>query len=214
MPPWPVPAGMIQRAERPVDLGDEVEVVVVVQNRGVVLERRRRDEQVRDRTPVLPEAGKLTLDGQRSRRHRLGEPQPRQRSEVVPTGLVVSGVASRVEQLEGDDLGHVERPVRGEGSEQPGGGLAVALLLEGRLVRRRTCLAPCSAHDVGVAEIILSGTEPFEGGKAPGTGCDLGKRPVHGLHLRRGAHLRSRRRQRVIVDVHQRSGHGNHLLIR
>ena len=55
-------------------LADEIEVMVVMQNRGVVLERRRGDQQVRDRTPVPPETGELMLDVERSHCHGLGEP--------------------------------------------------------------------------------------------------------------------------------------------
>lgn len=47
----------------------EVEVVVIVQDGGVVLERRRRDQQVRHRTSVLPDFGQLVLDVEGSCRH-------------------------------------------------------------------------------------------------------------------------------------------------
>src|SRR5690606_41898907 len=101
---------------------------------GVVLERGCRDEQVGNRAAVGPAVGELALDVQGPRGDGGGEVEPRQCREAVPAGVVVDAVAGGVEQLEGDDLGHAQRAVGSERFEQPVGGFAVALLLEGGLV--------------------------------------------------------------------------------
>lgn len=108
--------------------------MVVVQDGGIVHQRRGRHQQIGDGTPVSTTLGQPSLKVEGSGGHCLVEVKPGKRLHLLATGLVVGGGASRVEELERDDFGHVQCPVRGKGAKDAIGRVAVTLLFEGGLV--------------------------------------------------------------------------------
>jgi len=77
----------------PGDRCNEVEVMVVVQDRRVMLNCCRGDDQIREGPTVLATRCQQSLGGQRPGHHGLGDVQPRQRLQIDPPSLVVGHTA-------------------------------------------------------------------------------------------------------------------------
>lgn len=81
------------------DVGDQVEVMVVVQNRNVMDDGGRRDHHVGGRHPVLPSFGKHPLDFDRILGHFTSDVEPLKTFEVVAIMFELLLVSRRVLNL-------------------------------------------------------------------------------------------------------------------